>query len=75
MYGALFLIFFLCVIYHLNEDFPTVTTHIVGSIFMQKVVNFYPIENGFFVGFCPCTPAVSTGKSSRNFYWHAVFLF
>lgn len=67
-----FSVFFLCVIYHLNEDFSTVTTQIVDGIFTQKVVNFHPIENGFFVGFCLCTPAISTGKSSRYFYWHAV---
>ena len=57
-------------VYHLYEDFLTISTDITGSVFSEYMVNLYPIEDGFFSGFYLAAATMFTGVTSDDFYWH-----
>ena len=57
-------------VYHLYEDFLTISTDITGSVFSEYMVNLYPIEDGFFFGFYLTATAILIGVPVHDFNWH-----
>ena len=57
-------------VYHLYEDFLTISTNITGSVFSEYMVNLYPIEDSFFFGFYLNATTILTRVPSDDFNGH-----